>query len=725
MKYADIVFNNPLNKSFQYIIPEDLRDKIGPGMFVAAPFGRRRMCGCCVSMGNESKVDVNKLKEILDVYPVHTAINPNLLALAVWISDYYMASLGEVLFCMVPTPARERKQWTDPYVWLADSAAPDRIRLSPGQKAVIEFLSSAGKPVRMSEIRKHTGIAPDTVKRLMRRAIVHKAPLAPEAPSDSEMTTDGDILLNPEQAAALETIRNASEAFHPFLLWGETASGKTEVYIRALTHVVQAGKQGLVLVPEISLTPQTIHRFQCRFKRIAVLHSRLNPEERALEWRRIREDRVDVVIGVRSAVFAPLCRPGMILVDEEHENTYKQESVPRYHARDVAVKRAHMAGIPIVLGSATPSLESYSNATNGKYTLIRMKKRVGTAGLPGIHIINLSDKAASEDGMFSRHLIDQVNNALSRNEQIILFLNRKGFATFLRCKRCGYIFHCPSCSVTLTYYKHRDHLLCHYCGYSQPFPRTCPECEFTQIQTLGKGTERIEEKTARLFPHARIVRMDTASMTRSDDYETILHDFGSGQYNILIGTQMVAKGLDFPNVTVVGVINADILLNVSDFRGPERTFQLLYQVSGRAGRAGKQGTVIIQTYSPGHPAVKLASAFEYRRFAEQELQRRSRFHYPPSARLARLVLRGRNEEKIITAARDLANTLREKAGPQERHMILGPSPCPITLIKDEFRWQVLVKGSNRFIVRISQGLVEKIKKLGIQTFIDVDPMSLL
>ncbi|HEX4646403.1 MAG TPA: primosomal protein N', partial [Verrucomicrobiae bacterium] len=470
-----------------------------------------------------------------------------------------------------------------------------------------------------------------------------------------------------------------------FLLHGVTGSGKTEVYLQAIAHALEQGKGAIVLVPEISLTPQTVERFKARFSSgplqtlVAVLHSHLSAGERHDEWHKIRQGRARIVIGARSAIFAPVDPLGLIIVDEEHEHTYKQEESPRYHARDVAIVRGRMEEAVVVLGSATPSMESFYNCSRGKYTLLEMPERVDNIKMPHVRVIDMRQAMRQGQGIpiFSPQLKEAITRRLERKEQTILFLNRRGYSTSLQCPTCGYVAGCPNCSVSLTYHRQARKLCCHICGHDEPVPAVCPnpKCRNPAIRYSGLGTEKVEDTLAKLFPQARIKRMDSDALKRKDDYRRILGDFRTGKIDILVGTQMIAKGLHFPNVTLVGIIYADLALHLPDFRAGERTFQLLTQVAGRAGRGDVEGEVFVQAFTPFHPAIQYARRHDFAGFYEQEIEFREQLKYPPVGRVALLTLKGRNEDKVKMSAEHLKREL-EKALADARDLVIsGPAPA--------------------------------------------------
>jgi primosomal protein N' (replication factor Y) len=527
-----------------------------------------------------------------------------------------------------------------------------------------------------------------------------------------------------------------SEPSRVFLLHGVTGSGKTEVYLQALAHALERGRGGIVLVPEISLTPQTVERFKARFSSgplrtlVAVLHSHLSAGERHDEWHKIRQGRARIVIGARSAIFAPVEPLGLIIVDEEHEHTYKQEEAPRYHARDVAIVRGRMEGATVVLGSATPSLESFYNCSRGKYTLLEMPERVDNIKMPAVRVVDMRQAARAGKGIpiFSSQLKEAITARLERKEQTILFLNRRGFSTSLQCPLCGYVAECPNCSVSLTYHRQARRLCCHVCGRSEPAPVVCPnaKCKNPGIRYSGLGTERLEDTLAKLFPDARIKRMDSDTLKRKEDYRRILGDFRAGKIDILVGTQMIAKGLHFPNVTLVGIIYADLALHLPDFRASERTFQLLTQVAGRAGRGDIEGEVFVQAFTPFHPAIQYARRHDFAGFYEQEIEFREQLKYPPIFRAALLTLKGRNEDKVRLSAEHLRKLLEKELAEIKDLIIAGPAPAPLARAESNYRYQIMLRARQMTVVSRHLAALTQTMTLaeGVLLSVDIDPVDM-
>jgi primosomal protein N' (replication factor Y) len=623
---------------------------------------------------------------------------------------------------------------------------PTDPRLSPKQQAVLEALKKAGGGMFLADLQRELGVTISPVRALAKRGIVRigeeavaRAPVKRRTVLPSEPLT-----LMPEQADALRAIRevcerapaertvpggssSAARAPNVVLLHGVTGSGKTEVYLQAIDAAVKRGKGAIVLVPEIALTPQTVERFQSRFgDQIAVLHSHLSDGERHDEWHRIHDGGARIVIGARSAVFAPVHDLGLIVVDEEHETSYKQEEAPRYNARDVAVMRGTMVGCAVVLGSATPSLESWRNAMTGKYLLATLSHRVDHRSMPHVRIVDMRLRGEKGKGrVLSPELVEAIRQRLDRGEQTMLFLNRRGYATSLVCPACGYVVRCDQCSVAKTYHSVNDRLVCHICGGVARVGTVCPSCGDPAFRYAGLGTQRVETVLRACFPKARVARMDSDTTRRKAAYDEILGDFRAGKTDVLIGTQMIAKGLHFPNVTLVGVVAADLSLHLPDFRAGERTFQLLAQVAGRAGRGDVSGDVIVQTFTPFHPAVQAARRVDFSGFCEQEMEFRRELRYPPFAHLVCVGLRSVSESKAAYCANLLSRHLKEAVG--EGATISDGAPAPLARAKGAYRYQVIARaGSVRTVTRALKTVLKAAKiPRDVTVTIDVDALSLM
>jgi len=592
----------------------------------------------------------------------------------------------------------------------------------------------AGQAIPVKELQEVLEVSRTTLKSLEQKGLVkleqvevYRDPYANKKYAEQPkhpLTAQQQAVLAP----ILESLRERT--YKPFLLHGVTGSGKTEVYMEAIEQTLAQGREAIFLVPEISLTPQMVERFKARFgNRVAVLHSALSQGERYDEWRKIIRKQVKVVVGARSAIFAPFDRLGLIVIDEEHESSYKQEETPRYHARDVAIWRAQENGSVLIMGSATPALETYALATRGRYQLLTMDQRVGLRPLPRFHVVDMRQELQAENrSMFSRTLHQMVQDRLDKGEQMVIFLNRRGFSTFVMCRSCGYTLRCVHCDISLTYHKTDHTARCHYCGYTIRQPEACPECQSSHIRFFGTGTQKVEAELARLFPGIRVIRMDVDTTSRKGAHEELLGKFRSGLGDVLLGTQMIAKGLDFPRVTLVGVIAADTSLNLPDFRAAEKTFQLLTQVGGRAGRHELSGDVVIQTYTPEHYSIQHATRHDYMSFYQEEMMQRRRAGYPPYYRLVLITFSHEEVPVVIRAAEELAAYLRPKLAPTT--MMVGPVASPIPRIKDRFRFQIMLKYRDEPDIQhlLSQAhdhVAEGLKQRGVTITIDLDPQMML
>src|ERR1035437_9048712 len=605
--------------------------------------------------------------------------------------------------------------------------APPGAKLNKPERELRAFLDLHPGSHNLKELEGTVRNASMAARSLARKGLVS---LKPETVAMASVPARARHALNPAQQAAFEQIREAilTRQFRTFLLHGVTGSGKTEVYLTAIEAVLAQGRSALLLVPEIALTPAMAGQFFLRFgDRGAILHSAFTDVERTEQWRRIRSGKASVVVGTRSGVFAPVRDLGLIVVDEEHDGSYKQEETPRYNGRDVAVVRAQQAGACVVLGSATPSLESRYNVERGKYTLLELPGRVEERPMPMVELIDMRQEflETRKQATFSRKLEEGIGQRLENGEQTIVLLNRRGFSSFVACRACGERVECMNCSVTLTFHKRDRRLLRHYCGYGEKVPIVSPKCSSEHIYFMGLGSERVEEELHRAFPTARIARLDRDTVTGKRQYETILHDFREGNYDILVGTQMIAKGHDIPNVTLVGVVSADVGLGVPDFRAAERTFQLLTQVAGRAGRGSVPGIVLIQTINPDHYAVRIAAAQDYQAFYEKELAFRRMMRYPPFSAMANVLVRSEKKEMAMRLSSELGILLTP---PPEQLRVMGPAEAPVARVKNEYRYQFLIKAASRTALN---ELLQRIRAFALERkwgatalVIDVDPLSL-
>ncbi len=821
---ANVVFALPLQQAFTYRVPDALAGLIRVGSRVLVPLGPRRLTGFVVALPATCEHKrLRSVEELLDIEPV---VSGEILALAEWISDYYLCSLGEALRAAVPSVFFQtskqvvslRTERPEHYATLLKKSAPRQSEIlrflgkegkvsvaklsrqlgaknlmssltclqekelieiahdlaanaarprvetfvelvraqgddfaaelqqlrerAPRQAEGLAFLQARGAMVPRGEMLRATGLSPGILKALADKRLVKfsRQPVFRDYYQSVPIEPPSHLQLTSEQQAALSEILTALDArsFQTFLLFGVTGSGKTQVYIEAISRTLQQGRDAIVLVPEIALTPQAVQRFRSHFRdQVAVLHSAMSEGERYDSWRKIKRGAARVVIGPRSAIFAPLARLGLVVVDEEHEASYKQtDSNPRYHARDLSVVRARACGATVLLGSATPSSESFYNATTGKYVLLELTNRVNDLPMPPVEIVDMQKErrlsGSRKEPVFSRLLAHKIEEKIALKEQVILLLNRRGFSSYIKCRECGFVEECENCSISLTYHSRGRWLRCHYCDFSKPAPDVCPSCGADDIVYKGLGTQQVEEQIAERFPQARLVRMDLDTTSKKWSHDRILTDFGAGKYDILLGTQMVAKGLDFGRVTLVGVVNADIGMLLPDFRSSERTFQLITQVAGRAGRNELGGEVIIQTFSPESVCLLRAQTHDFRGYYSGEIRDRERLGYPPFARLACLRFRGEELEEVRRAARKFAGILKQIPSAVR---VLGPSPAPIERLQNNYRYQILLKVSKA--VGASSRVLRQSVRAAMATYlkqspsprvhvtIDIDPASMM
>ncbi|WP_068672444.1 primosomal protein N' [Oceanobacillus sp. Castelsardo] len=614
--------------------------------------------------------------------------------------------------------------------YLLEEALMDIPKNANKQKQVISYFLEFPNPISQKELINKAKTTSSTIRNLVDKGILetYKQEIFRNPYNDNAIKRTTPLPLTEEQKNAIEPIHTTiNENRHEvFLLHGVTGSGKTEVYLQAIQNVISKGKEAIVLVPEISLTPQMVERFKGRFgKKVAVMHSALSAGEKYDEWRRIHRKEVQVVVGARSAIFAPFENLGIIIIDEEHETTYKQEDQPRYHARDVAIERGKYHQCPVVLGSATPTLESYARASKGVYTLATLSKRTNDQPMPHVDIIDMRKELhAGNRTMFSRKLMEKMEQCIQRGEQVVLLLNRRGYSTFVMCRDCGHVMECPHCDIALTYHKNSNRLKCHYCSYETNLPTSCPECTSDSIRYFGTGTQRVEEALGKLLPEARILRMDVDTTRRKGSHEKILKEFGDRKADILLGTQMIAKGLDFENVTLVGVLTADSMLHLPDFRSSERTFQLLTQVSGRAGRHELTGEVLVQTYTPDHYSIELASVYNFLDFYEKEMSMRRKFKYPPYFYLVLITVSHENNVLAVQRTQTIVQLLMKYV--KRNTVVLGPTPSPIPRIKDRYRYQCMIKYKNEpnlrpLLNKILEYFSDDIRKKNLLITVDLEP----
>ena len=759
-KFARIVIPTPLKEPLIYKVPDSLWDQIATGMRVLIPLGKRKVTGVVLELLRETVVP--ETKAILALLDERRILDTALLQLTQWVAQYYLTTLGEVFSTLLPPSLRRETQRTillKPGTFSVSDALEgrilDRLRQSKGKISVkrltrempggnlyvaIERLESRG----VVEIRERL-----PGHRIKNERIFLETGFAPT------LETPARLVLNSEQEHALFKIEDRLKegGFETFLLHGVTGSGKTEVYLRAMEQARRAGRGSLILIPEISLTPQLIDRLNARFAgRVGVLHSALSGAERWAQWWRVARGNVDVVVGARSAVFAPLANLGLIIVDEEHDPSYKQEEGLRYNGRDVAVVRGKLSACPVILGSATPAIESYQNCLDGRYRLLEMTQRVQQRPLPSVETIDLRSKfnqsgpndrkaplpshsppaqPPAEHRLISERLAVLLRKNYQAARQTLIFLNRRGFSNFLQCTLCGHVLRCSYCSVTLTLHSKQKSVCCHHCNFRRVATTLCPECGNQTLLGVGVGTEQIEEALHRLEPEARIARMDRDTTRKRGAHEELIRSWEKGEIDILVGTQMITKGHDVSGVTLVGALLADLSLNLPDFRSGERTFQLLNQVAGRSGRGDEPGTVIIQTYAPDHYAIQHLIHHDYKGFFAAEIDFRRALNYPPFSRLVCLRLDGPIFEEVEKKARMLGAMLHDKtihnAPLREKIEILGPAPAPIEKLRNRYRWQLLLKGkqSSSLLELAKQAREVLPRSRSVRLHIDVDPYNML
>ena len=791
--FACVVVTAPIGRheELTYAIPEAFQTSLGPGVRVLVPVGRRKMTGMVTRVSTSHDLADKNLKYILDVLDETPIFSEEMMELWQWTANYYLASLGDMLSTMLPGGLRSESTRMvmgvkKSKVKSADSTDTSDVQwsapeLTGGEKRILDFVL-AKKRVTTKTLGQRFPSLPIgrivqsleaqnllTVREHLPQTRLPK----PEASSvlAGAETSAPPFRLSAEQEDAYSQITAALKlaTFRVFLLHGVTGSGKTEVYVRAAQAVVHSGKRVLMLVPEIGLTHQLVERARQHFgSRVAVVHSGMRPSQRRAEWQRIARGEAPVIIGARSAIFAPVSQLGLIVVDEEHDGAYKQEEGVRYNARDLAVVRGRISSCPVVLGSATPSLESYLHSQSRRYTLLSLPQRIASRPLPEVEVVDLRRQGRPKqeaqprgpDRIFSAPLQHALVENHQGGRQSLLFMNRRGYANYLQCHQCGEVLVCPQCSVTLTWHRTDHALRCHYCGFSKPPPERCPTCSSSSLRDSGVGTQQVEEALTQLMPSARIGRLDRDTVRRRGALDRILGAWRAGELDVLIGTQMIAKGHDVPGVTLVGVLLADISLNLPDFRAAERTFQLLAQVAGRAGRGDDPGRVIIQTYSPDHYSIRAALKHDFARFATQELGYRKQLDYPPFTRAVNIRFESADSEKVTACAERFAQRLQvliqeedhargssgskvdnddhldKKRSSPTFAVVLGPAPAPIEKIKGRARWQLLLKGEHP---RALHGLIQRVRQelgqefgLGktrggreMRTIVDVDPYSML
>lgn len=712
-----------IDKTFTYKINKEQLSLLKVGMRVVVPFGKQTLEGFVLKIYENKDVSLeNKLKEIISIVDTYPILNEELLTLGKYISKTTLCSLMTSYQAMLPKALKAKKKVNmtpkyDTYICINYGMYNNDIKFNASQEKILELLKE-NKKVKKEVLNK---ISVSSVNTLLKKNILLEEK---EENYRYNLINEEKIKfnLNEEQQKVYKEIFNFINTNETFLLYGVTGSGKTNVYMKVIEDVIKNNKTAILLVPEISLTPQIIKRFTSYFSNIAVLHSGLSDGEKYDEWRKINEGKVNIVIGARSAIFAPLKNIGVIIIDEEHSQTYKQENNPRYNAIDIAKERCKYHNCPLILGSATPSLESFARAKKNVYKLLELKNRYNNNTMPKVEIIDMNKEFKKASGYFSNTLIDQIKETLERKEQVILFLNRRGYSSFLTCSSCGYVEKCPNCDISLTYHKSSNMLRCHYCGYATKRKKLCPKCQ-EEFKDYGIGTEKVEEELKSLIKDAKIIRMDVDTTTTKNAHGKIINSFLEEKYNILVGTQMIAKGLDFPNVTLVGVLNADIGLNFPDFRSSETTFSLLNQVLGRSGRGNKEGKVLIQTFNPEHYAITYTKNHDYLGFYNEEMKIRKILKYPPYYYICLIKIISKDYNLASKSSYDVVNYLKQNI---KNEIILGPSVCNVFKLNNNYRFQIIIKYKdvNNILEYLTNIEHHYFNKKDIKVEIDFNPLKL-
>ena len=714
--YAEVLVElkaKRIDKTFTYLIPDKFINNIKIGIRVLVPFGNQKLEGFVLKLEKEKNFDY-EVKEIFDVIDEEPVLNSEMLELGKYICKKTLCNLISAYQTMLPAALKAHNNFiiNKKYVTYLKLIDSSYIPKNDNQKEIINKLKNNN--VLKSELCK---ISKSSINTLLKNGIIEEIKEEIYRLNTNGTNTDNKVILNKDQQRVVKEVLSNKNQFLPYLLHGVTGSGKTEVYMNIIEEVLKEGKEIILLVPEISLTPQMVNLFKNRFQNsIAILHSALSDGEKYDEWRKIERKEVSIVIGARSAIFAPLTNIGLIILDEEHSDTYKQDNNPRYDAIDIAIKRAKTYNCPIILGSATPSIESYTRAKTGIYKLLELNNRINN-NMPEVKLINMKDEIKKGNRILSKELIDNINERLEKDEQVILLLNRRGYSTTISCKNCGNVIKCPNCDIPLTYHKNGNKLNCHYCNYTTYKPLKCIDCNSEGLNEFGIGTEKLEEEINSLFDKAKIVRMDIDTTRKKGSHERIINDFKNKKYNILIGTQMIAKGLDFKDVTLVGVINGDATLNIPDFRSGERTFSLLNQIAGRSGRAEKKGKVIIQCFNIEHYSIVYASKHDYKNFYLEEMSIRKKLSYPPYYNLCTI--------KLVSTDYNLLNEESNKIkeyliNNTNNVTILGPSLCLIPKIYNKYHMQIILKYKNiNQLYNELKFILEK-SKMNNKFIIDID-----
>lgn len=731
-KYAGIIVNNSsiqLDKIFTYKIPEFMQDKIGIGFRVKVPFGKgnKNIDGFIIRLYEEFEENA-RIKSISQLCEEFSLFTKKDLSLIEYMREKYLCTYLECIKVFIPAGiSKGVKNKTETVIYIGQNLE-GKFDKEP-YRSIYELVKNNNGLNTKNFLNKEYNLSLSSINTMLKHGFLLADEKVVNRYNVRQYSEYSKKILNDEQQKAVDKILNSEESM--FLIHGVTGSGKTEIYMHLVEESIKNDKESIILVPEIALTPQMVERFKGRFgKDISVFHSKLSDGERYDEWVRIKSGKVKVAIGARSAIFLPFKNIGLIVIDEEHESSYKSDSNPKYNAREIGEMKCKLHGCKLVLGSATPSIESYYRCEKGDIELITIKNRADGALMPEIEIVDMRQELMNNNrSMFSKSLYERINESLNNKEQIIIFLNRRGFSTFVSCRKCGYVFKCSNCDISLTYHHNSSNLICHYCGSKQGVPKICPKCSSKYVKYFGVGTEKVEQEIKKYFPSARTLRMDFDTTRRKNSYEDIYKTFKEGKADILVGTQMVAKGLDFKNVTLVGVVAADLSLNLPDFRSTERTYQLITQVSGRAGRGQKRGKVVVQTYNPENYSIKYASDNNYKDFYKEELNIRETMEYPPFSDILLINMSSKNENILIKNTQNVGIFLRNLLEKNDKIKMLGPCPCEISKIKELYRWQIILKGKINpdFAQNIRKTVYDLLKDVynDIRVSIDTNPNSLL
>ncbi|KEH85854.1 primosomal protein N' [Clostridium novyi] len=731
-QYAGIVVNNEsvqVDKIFTYKIPEELIGKLKVGHRVKVPFGKgnKNIDGFVIELYEEFH-NKYKIKSITNICDEFTVLREKDIELIKKMKEKYLCTYLECIKVIIPTGIIKGVRNKIKEVIYIGNNLSEKFNKEP-YTSIYNVVKSNNGVYSKTEISKNFKLSLSSINTMIKHGFLTKNETIVNRFNNNVYSNYEEKTLNEEQKVVTDFILNSNNKL--FLIHGITGSGKTEIYMNMVKNMISQNKECVILVPEISLTPQMVERFKGRFgKDIAVFHSKLSDGERYDEWLRIKNKQVKVAIGARSAIFLPFDNLGMIIIDEEHEGSYKSDSNPKYNAREIGELKCNIENCKLVLGSATPSVDTYYRCMKGEIELLTLKNRADGATLPDVYTVDMREELRSGNrSIFSNALYDGIEKALNNKEQIILFLNRRGFSTFVSCRECGYVFKCKHCDISLTYHSKGDYLSCHYCGEKYKVPKICPKCGSKYVKYFGVGTERIEREVKKYFPHARTLRMDFDTTRKKNSYDYIYNTFKNGEADILIGTQMVTKGLDFKNVTLVGVIAADVSLNLPDFRSGERTFQLITQVGGRAGRGSKKGSVVVQTYSPENYSIRYSATSDYENFYKEEIGLRYDMDYPPFSKILAINISSKNENLLIKNIQKIGVILKNSLEKNNKIDMLGPCPCSISKVKEFYRWQILIKGQfdNKLALNIKKIIYKNLQDVynDVRISIDINPSTLL